>query len=102
MRRVYRGRKFCGLRFGGSQILTRDGYTRILRPGFFMENLEGMKGAIAVSILKKGLKFDSTISFVVSCLWLLHTCVRGADVIYSRLPRMSGNWRLLFSRSVQS
>lgn len=31
-----------------------------------MENLEGMKGAIAVSILKKGLKSDSTISFVVS------------------------------------
>lgn len=31
-----------------------------------MENLEGMKGSIAVSILKKGLKRDSTISFVVS------------------------------------
>lgn len=31
-----------------------------------MENLQGLKGAIAVAILKKGLKPDTTISFVVS------------------------------------
>ncbi|KAK0448593.1 NAD(P)-binding protein [Armillaria borealis] len=36
----------------------------ILRPGFFMENYEGIVGAITVSVLKAGLPKDTTIQLV--------------------------------------
>lgn len=38
----------------------------ILRPGFFMENYDGFIGAITVSVLKSGLKPDTTVQLVVS------------------------------------
>ncbi|KAH8687360.1 hypothetical protein BGZ60DRAFT_465721 [Tricladium varicosporioides] len=38
----------------------------ILRPSFFMENFEGFLGSIAVTIMKTGLKPDTTIALIAS------------------------------------
>ncbi|KAK4444228.1 NAD(P)-binding protein [Podospora aff. communis PSN243] len=38
----------------------------IIQPGFFMENLEGMLGSIAISLFLEGLKKDTTICLIAS------------------------------------
>ncbi|KAK3334180.1 hypothetical protein B0T19DRAFT_440872 [Cercophora scortea] len=38
----------------------------ILRPGFFMENFDGFLGSIAVTLLREGLKKETTISMIAS------------------------------------
>lgn len=38
----------------------------IIRPGFFMENFDGLLGAIAVSGMRAGLNKDTTLNLVVS------------------------------------
>lgn len=42
---------------------------RILRPGFFMENYEGLIGTITVGVLRAGLKPTTTVQLVVSQVW---------------------------------
>ena len=41
---------------------------RILHPGFFLENFDGLIGSIGVAVLKNGLKPETDIAFVVSPL----------------------------------
>jgi hypothetical protein len=41
---------------------------RILHPGFFLENFDGLIGSIAVAVLKSGLKRETDVAFVVSPL----------------------------------
>jgi hypothetical protein len=39
---------------------------RILQPGFFLENLDGFIGSIGVAVLKRGLKPETDVAFIVS------------------------------------
>jgi hypothetical protein len=38
----------------------------VLRPGFFLENFDGFIGSITASVLKKGLKPETEVGFIVS------------------------------------
>jgi hypothetical protein len=40
-------------------------WCRILRPSFFMENFDNFIGSIAVTIMKKGMKEDTTLALIV-------------------------------------
>lgn len=43
---------------------------RILHPGFFLENFDGLIGSICVALLKNGLKTETDVAFIVSPLRL--------------------------------
>ncbi|KAK0213336.1 hypothetical protein DFS33DRAFT_1269942 [Desarmillaria ectypa] len=62
---------FCVSRFSGTWRKCRwrrdkgKGGDRILRPGFLMDNYEGIVSAITVPVLKAGLQSDTTIQLVI-------------------------------------
>lgn len=47
-------------------VLTSRETTRIIRPGFFMENFEGFMGSITYTVFREGLTDDTTLPLVVS------------------------------------
>lgn len=53
--------------------LTLRCVSSILRPGFFMENFEGVIGAISTSFFREGLHEDTTLAVIVSCCDLSQT-----------------------------
>jgi len=48
--------------------LTLRCVSSILQPGFFLENFEGLIGAITITFFRQGLHEDTALAVIVSCL----------------------------------